>query len=226
MRKVGGLTSDEEVRLKNLRNKRAELQEAVRKDQVDAYFADLTGISNEDLETQIRQRKTLLARMKMQGVENGKITYGNELLRGTYSRDELQYQLNKLTSEQNRRNLPTDSSSDWAASAKKKYEEALRAYNDFIQNTTNTLTQEDFEKKAKELKDAADAAKKEYDRVKPGEDKDTEASRKRRERQEKKPSSSGNCPRSWGRSLRSCRRRTTRPTSRLWRTGFRRSSAR
>lgn len=185
MRKVGGLTSDEEVRLKNLRNKRAELQEAVRKDQVDAYFADLTGISNEDLEAQIRQRKTLLARMEMQGVENGKITYGNELLRGTYSRDELQYQLNKLTSEQNRRNLPTDSSSDWAASAKKKYEEALRAYNDFIQNTTNTLTQEDFEKKAKELKDAADAAKKEYDRVKPGEDKDTEASRKRRERQEK-----------------------------------------
>ena len=148
------------------------MQEAVRKDQVDAYFADLTGISNEDLEAQIRQRKTLLARMEMQGVENGKITYGNELLRGTYSRDELQYQLNKLTSEQNRRNLPTDSSSDWAASAKKKYEEALRAYNDFIQNTTNTLTQEDFEKKAKELKDAADAAKKEYDRVKPGEDKD------------------------------------------------------
>lgn len=146
----------------------------MRKDQVDAYFADLTGISNEDLEAQIRQRKTLLARMEMQGVENGKITYGNELLRGTYSRDELQYQLNKLTSEQNRRNLPTDSSSDWAASAKKKYEEALRAYNDFIQNTTNTLTQEDFEKKAKELKDAADAAKKEYDRVKPGEDKDTE----------------------------------------------------
>ncbi|MCY6362206.1 tail tape measure protein, partial [Bacteroides thetaiotaomicron] len=42
-----------------------------------------------------------------------------------------------------------------------------------------------FEKKAKELKDAVDTAKKEYDKVKPGEDKDSEAERKKADKAEK-----------------------------------------
>ncbi|MCS2621100.1 hypothetical protein NXW11_24810 [Bacteroides thetaiotaomicron] len=45
--------------------------------------------------------------------------------------------------------------------------------------TSNSLSREEFEKKAKELKDAVDTAKKEYDKVKPGEDKDSEAERKK-----------------------------------------------
>lgn len=116
--------------------------------------------------------------MTMQEKKYGKITQGNVALTGTYSRDELQYQLNKLKSEQNRRNLRTDSSADWAASARQKYQESLKAYNDFIKDTANDLSREEFEKKAKELKDAVDTAKKEYDKVKPGEDNDAEKSRK------------------------------------------------
>ena len=183
MRKTGGLTSDEETELKNLLGKRGSLSKDIRKNEVDAYFANLTGISNEVLAEQIKQRKTLLARMSVQEKEYGRITQGDKRLTGTYSRDELKYQLNKLTSEQNRRNLPTDSSTDWVAAAKEKYQDALKAYNSFLQETSNSLSREEFEKKAKELKDAVDTAKKEYDKVKPGEDKDSEAEQKKAEKE-------------------------------------------
>lgn len=183
MRKTGGLTSDEEIELKNLQVKRDNLSKAIRKNEVDAYFANLTGISNDTLAQQIKQRKTLLAQMAMNESGKGRIVTGNELLRGTFTKDELQYQLNKLNAEQNRRNKPTDSSADWAASTKKKYEEALKAYNDFLKDTSNSLTQEDFEKKAKELKEAVDSAKKEYDKTKPGTDKDAENARKKADKE-------------------------------------------
>jgi tape measure domain-containing protein len=184
MRKVGGLSKDEEAELNNLLNKRKNLSSQVRKDDVNAYFENLTGISNETLEQQIKQRKTLLATMQMQEKQYGTITKGNERLTGTFSRDELQYQLNKLQSEQNRRNQKTSSSSEWGASAKKEYEKALKEYNDFLADTSNSLTQEDYEKKAKELKDALSAAKKAYDATKPSENKDASKQKKQAEKEE------------------------------------------
>ena len=174
-------SKDEEAELKSLYNKHDNLSSQIRKYAVNAYFENLTGVSNETLEAQIRYRETLLARMTLSGSKYGEVR-GNANTNGTYTRDELQYQLNKLKSEQNRRNLPTDSSADWAASAGKKYREALKAYNDFIRDTSNTLTREEFEAKAKELKDAVDTAKKEYDKVKPGVDSDAEKSRKASEK--------------------------------------------
>lgn len=182
MRKTGGLSRAEEAELKNLLGKRKNLSGQIRKNEVNAYFENLTGVSNETLAQQIRQRETLLAKMAMEEKKYGQITQGNKALTGTYSRDELQYQLNKLRSEQNRRNKPVDSSSDWVASAKRKYQNALKAYNEFIRDTSNNLTQEEFEKKAKELKDAVDTAKKEYDKVKPVTDSDAEKSRKAAEK--------------------------------------------
>lgn len=185
MRKVGGLTGDEATELQNLYNKRKALSEQVRKERANAYFENLTGISNDTLEQQIRQRENLLARMTTEQKKYGNIAYGAEALRGTYSRDELQYQLNKLTAEKNRRNLKRDSSADWGAQARKEYEEALKAYNDFLADTSNSLTQEEYEKKAKELKDALSLAKKEYDRYKPDENKDAESERKAADKAEK-----------------------------------------
>ena len=176
--KTGGLNSKEEAELQNLYSKRKALSEQVRKERANAYFENLTGISNDTLEEQIRQRENLLARMTTEQKKYGAITYGAESLRGTYSRDELQYQLNKLNAEKNRRSLKRDSSADWSAQARKEYEQALKAYNDFLADTSNSLTREDYEKKAKELKDALSLAKKEYDRYKPDENKDAESERK------------------------------------------------
>lgn len=178
MKKVGGLTAKEESELQNLLAKRKSLSEQVRKERANAYFENLTGISNDTLEEQIRQRQNLLARMTTEQKKYGTITYGTEALRGTYSRDELQYQLNKLNAEKNRRSLKRDSSADWGTQARKEYEQALKAYNDFLADTSNSLTREDYEKKAKELKDALSLAKKEYDKYKPDENKDAESERK------------------------------------------------
>lgn len=185
MRKVGGLTGGEATELQNLYNKRKNLSDQVRKEWANAYFENLTGISNDTLEQQIRQRENLLARMTTGQKKYGTITTGNEMLRGRFSRDELQYQLNKLNAEKNRRNLKRDSSADWGAQARKEYEEALKAYNDFLADTSNSLTQEEYEKKAKELKDALSLAKKEYDRYKPDENKDAESERKAADKAEK-----------------------------------------
>ena len=176
--KTGGLNSKEEAELKNLYNKRKSLSVQVRKERANAYFENLTGISNDTLEEQIRQRQNLLARMTTEQKKYGTITYGTEALRGTYSRDELQYQLNKLNAEKNRRNLKRDSSADWGTQARKEYERALKDYNDFLADTSNSLTREDYEKKAKELKDALSLAKKEYDKYKPEGNKDAESERK------------------------------------------------
>lgn len=176
---------DEEAELQNLYNKRKALSEQIHKNEVNAYFENLTGVSNETIKEQIKQRETLLAQMQLQEVKYGKITQGNAALTGTFSRDELQYQLNKLRAEQNRRNLPTDSSADWGASAKLAYEKALKDYNDFLNETGNQLTQEEYERKAKELKDALDAAKKAYDATKPASDKDTQKQNKQSEKEAK-----------------------------------------
>ena len=185
MKKVSGLTTQEESELRNLLAKRKSLSEQVRKELANAYFENLTGISNDTLEEQIRQRQNLLARMTTEQKKYGTITYGAESLRGTYNRDELQYQLNKLNAEKNRRSLKRDSSADWGAQARKEYEQALKAYNDFLADTSNSLTQEEYEKKAKELKDALSLAKKEYDRYKPDENKDAESERKAADKAER-----------------------------------------
>lgn len=184
MRKVGGLSREEEAELQNLLNKRKTLSSQARKEDVNAYFENLTGISNETLEQQIKQRKNLLALMQTQEKQYGTITQGNARLTGTFSRDELQYQLNKLQSEQNRRNEKRTSSSDWGANARKEYEKALKEYNDFLANTSNSLTQEEYEKKAKELKDALSTAKKAYDATKPSENKDSAKQKKQAEKEE------------------------------------------
>lgn len=183
MKKTGGLSKEEEAELKNLQNKRNSLKSQIKKDDANAYFANLTGISNADLQKMINERSTLLAKMSQSGRKLGKVQQGDDRQKGTYNRDELQYQLNKLKSEQNARSKPKDSSADWGKDARKKYQDALKAYNDFINNSANDITQEEYEKKRKELKSALDTAKKEYDASKPSTDSDaTKQQRKEEER--------------------------------------------
>lgn len=177
-RRVGGLSREEEAELKSLQQRQQNLNKQVRKDAVNAYFEGLTGVSNNDLKKQIKERENLMARMKMSGKKYGYTTNDGKNIRGTYTMDELQYQLNKLRSEKNRRNEPRRSSSDWGASDKKAYQAALKEYNDFVRNGSNNLTKEEYDKKAKELKEKVDLAKKEYDSRKAGTDKDSDRAEK------------------------------------------------
>lgn len=177
-RRVGGLSREEEAELKSLQQRQQNLNKQVRKDAVNAYFENLTGVSNNDLKKQIKERENLMARMKMSGKKYGYTTNDGKNIRGTYTMDELQYQLNKLRSERNRRNEPRKSSSDWGAADKKAYQAALKEYNDFVRNGSNNLTKEEYDKKAKELKEKTELAKKEYDSRKAGTDKDSDRAEK------------------------------------------------
>lgn len=177
-RRVGGLSREEEAELKSLQQRQQNLNKQVRKDAVNAYFENLTGVSNNDLKKQIKERENLMARMKMSGKKYGYTTNDGKNIRGTYTMDELQYQLNKLRSEKNRRNEPRRSSSEWGAADKKAYQAALKEYNDFVRNGSNNLTKEEYDKKAKELKEKTELAKKEYDSRKAGTDKDSDRAEK------------------------------------------------
>lgn len=177
-RRVGGLSREEEAELKSLQQRQQYLNKQVRKDAVNAYFENLTGVSDNDLRKQIKERENLIARMKMSGKKYGYTTNDGKNIRGTYTMDELQYQLNKLRSEKNRRNEPRRSSSEWGAAAKKAYQAALKEYNDFVRNGSNNLTKEEYDKKAKELKEKTELAKKEYDSRKAGTDKDSDRAEK------------------------------------------------
>ena len=177
-RRVGGLSRDEEAELKSLQQRQQNLNKQVRKDAVNTYFENLTGVSNNDLQKQIKERENLMARMKMSGKKYGYTTNDGKNIRGTYTMDELQYQLNKLRSERNRRNEPRKTSSEWGAADKKAYQAALKEYNDFVRNGSNNLTKEEYDKKAKELKEKTELAKKEYDSRKAGTAKDSEKAEK------------------------------------------------
>lgn len=178
LHRVGGLSREDEAELKSLQQRQQNLNKQVRKDAVNAYFEHLTGVSNNDLKKQIKERENLMARMKMSGRKYGYTTNDGKNIRGTYTMDELQYQLNKLRSERNRRNEPRKTSSEWGAADKKAYQAALKEYNDFVRNGSNNLTKEEYDKKAKELKEKTELAKKEYDSRKAGTDKDSDRAEK------------------------------------------------
>lgn len=182
--KVGGRTSDEEAEYKALLKRRDGLNKDIRKNQVNSYFENLTGVSNETLEQEIKRRSDLLALMTVNEKKYGTITQGNDHLRGTFSRDELQYQLNKLQAEQNERNAPRKNSAGWGAQAKKDYEQALKRYNDFVNNKSNQLTQSEYDRRAKELKDDLELKKKEYDKYKPAKNSDSEKASKQKQKEQ------------------------------------------
>lgn len=87
----GGRTKDEEAELQSLYRRRDVLKGKIRKNSVNSYFENLTGVDNVTLEQQIKQRENLLARMMTNEKKYGTITQGDSNLRGTYSRDELQF---------------------------------------------------------------------------------------------------------------------------------------
>lgn len=144
----------------------------------------MEGYTDEQLKT-LRDtlRNTLAKKYTTDGSGNGKNTavYIQEL--GDYlDNGDRRSLLTRVEGMVEARGKAKGTAAEWAAAAGKKYRDALKAYNDFIGDTSGSLTQDAFETKAKKLKDAVDAAKKEYDKVKPGTDSDMEKSRKASEK--------------------------------------------
>lgn len=158
--KIGGLTQEESLELNMLKGK---LNAQKRKEMQDAYFTNLTGISNTELEEEIQHRKDLLAKMELLKKEYGEITYGRTTNMGVFSKSELEAQLNSLEREQNRRAEKGKTPAQYLEELKKAWLEADKAYKDFIKNNSDKLSEEEFKKKSNELKAARDADKKAYE---------------------------------------------------------------
>lgn len=62
----------------------------------------------------------------------------------------------------------------------------MKDYNDFLSDTTNDLTKEDYEAKAKALKESLDVAKKEFDKTKLDGEKESSASNPDKEAEKQK----------------------------------------
>lgn len=160
------LTPGEKAELKSLRTRFQQLSRSKEKQNVAEYLNDLSGVSNNELKTAIAQRKKLLNDMKVNGRKVGHFISGPQALRGYFSLSEIEAQINSLVREQNERSAPRASSDKYVANAKKNYEAALKKYNDFIANKSNSLTEAQFAKQRDDLKAALDDAEKEYNRTK------------------------------------------------------------
>ncbi len=162
-----GLTAAEVGEMEALEKRRNEIIKEQKKQRVDSYFADLTGISNEELQAQISKRKTLVADLRHQGKTWGNVTgEKNTGLNGAFRTDDIQAQLQALEREQNARNAKKGSSAEWVTAAKKEYDTALKAYNDYVSQKGNNVTQQEFEKTSADLKTKMEAAKKKWDESK------------------------------------------------------------
>lgn len=195
MYRVGGLTPNEIYELKNLEKKQVELEKQVRKNEQDKYILGLSEktegakgagdykVSDSEISAQLTAINNLIGKLVLSDVDNGVGKINGGALEGTYTIKELEAMKTRLQEEQTRRKTKGKSSSAIVSELKKAYESATKAYNEFVTNKGNELQKDEFEKKAKELKDAADAAKKEYDKYKPSTDKESAKAQKQSEKE-------------------------------------------
>lgn len=155
-----GLTNAENTKLEMLKNKRSELEGSLKKEETDAILADLTGYSNSQIEAAIKEREHLLAKMQLKGVDKGTIT-GKSILSGTFSKNELEGQKKLLEATKAEREAEKKSSAEWLASYKKVYEDADKAYNDFLKSK-EVMSDADRDKELKRLKGLRDTAEATY----------------------------------------------------------------
>ncbi|MDO5525652.1 MAG: tape measure protein [Prevotella sp.] len=156
---TGGRTAKENAEFKALLQKQRELNKEISKNETSDYLANLTGISNKDLQREIDNRRNLLARMDLDNKKYGEITRGGG--KGVFSQKEIEGQIGILTAEQNRRNEKKSTPSSIKSSLLKDLNDAKNALADFDKSSSK-YTIAEAEDKRKKLKAAVDDAEKKY----------------------------------------------------------------
>lgn len=100
-----GLSEKETAEREMLLKKRQQITNQIQKDKGDKYLANLTGVSNADLDKQIKERENLLAKMNLSAKKYGKVQRGGAI--GIYNEDELRGQIQLLQSEKTKRTKKT-----------------------------------------------------------------------------------------------------------------------
>lgn len=176
------ISGEDAARLEALYNRRDELRKQISKDNTESLFADLTEKEDDWLENEISRRENLKAKMKTHGNTLGQIVGAGEGFNSTFNEDELQWQINKLKDEQSRRSNKSTATSI-IAKYEKEYQDALKAYNDYIQNNKDIVDPIKFEKTADALKAQMETAKKLRDKYAVATDKKSEQAQKKAEKQ-------------------------------------------
>lgn len=152
-------TDKENAELTALLKRRDELNNTINKDKANSYLTNLTGISNEELQRQINERRNLLAQMQTTEKKYGRVQAGGA--KGIYNADELKGQLQILEAEQNKRKEAKYTPSEQKAQAKKALDEARKALKDFDSSSTK-YTVAEAEEARKKLVEAVTEAEKNY----------------------------------------------------------------
>lgn len=159
-----GLRPEEQQELEHLRKKKGELQVTRRKELSDAYFANLTGISNDELEQEIKRRKNLLAKIELDKADKGEIKAGRVYNLGVFKKEELEAQLMFLEQEQNKRNAERKTSENWLKQYKAEMDKAQKAYDAFMQDKSTKLSETEWEEKRKKLESELQSVKDKYEK--------------------------------------------------------------
>lgn len=160
----GGLSAQERNELKVLKEREKELVKINKQKERERVLTNLSAFGEKTLNNELKARKDLLAKMKMDGSTRGRIKGG--ILPGDYTIEELEKSISAMEHEIKRRNDPQKTAAEWKKYYQDQYEAKRKAYNDFLKKQ-GTMTQLEFETEAKRLKDEMDAAKKEVDNYKP-----------------------------------------------------------
>ena len=189
-----GLTKKEEAEYQNLLNKRASLQKEIKDANRQTYLDNASQLSAPQLTAEIERLNEAQQILTMYNAIKGQIGknaealgYVNQLAKLGYGVNDAQKisgELTILNAEQNRRNAKQVTAGDWLKEKKEEWEKAEKAYKDFLKKK-DTMSEEDFKKQSEELKEAADTAKKEYQKYAPTAGKKTSASDKQKEAAEK-----------------------------------------
>lgn len=126
---------------------------------VESYLAGIKELKNENITSTIEDVTNIL--ISLEGAGDNAIGILTSL-GAEFSKGQLKTLKSALEAEQSARGGEKKSSSQWIAKYKKEYDAAEKAISDFQKNR-NELSEVEFERQLKNLKDKRDAAKKKYE---------------------------------------------------------------
>ena len=150
------------LELESLQKRRKELEKINKQRKKEQSFQNLSAYGEKTINAEIKARETLIARMKANGANRGKIM---GLWAGEYSIEELESDLASLRSERKRRNEPQKTPAQWLKQYEDDYNAKAKAYNDFLKKK-GTMDETSFRTESEKLKSEMEDAKKVLDNYK------------------------------------------------------------
>lgn len=179
--RVSGLTEEDAIKLKALKQKREEIQKQITKNEQQAYLTDMSKLTKGQIQAQINERQKLIDQMTANpNFKKGKVKFGGVV--GEFTKEELEAQKAAFEQEQTRRRKIADDRKkdfdtihrdelkdaekrlkDWQKLAKSEERAKSDALLDDNKTKVRDLSQEAWEKRRDDLQKAVTEAKKKVD---------------------------------------------------------------